>query len=210
VRLDARSPRPHNMAYYSVQGDRGAYESWRGLGDVPKVWLADAHEPSKSRRSGPDDRIAEWHPLRDFAAQYIPERLAAPEEAKRSGHFGADYWMLRDFARALLDDAPSPIDAYRALDFCVPGILAIASRANGGAPAPVPDFRPKAAATGRVPAAAPAVAGSRADCVAMAAPHGRRARGEPTGAAPARRRAEGRRGGVRGAVVWYRSEAGSR
>lgn len=159
VRLDVRSPRPHNMAYYSVQGERGAYESWRGLGDVPKVWLDDTHEPSKARRAGPDDPIAEWHPLRDFAVHYIPERLGAPEAAKRSGHFGADYWMLHAFARALLDGAPSPIDAHRALDFGVPGILALASRAAGGAPVPVPDFRPAAAAVaeGLTPAAVAAV-----------------------------------------------------
>ena len=144
VRIDGGSPRPHNMAFYSVQGDQGSYESWTGLGDVPKVWLADAHEPSKSRRSGPDDVIAQWHPLRDFAAEYIPDRLAAPEEAKKSGHFGADYWMMHDFARALLDGKPSPIDVYRALDFAVPGIMALQSRATGGAPVPVPDFRPTA------------------------------------------------------------------
>jgi hypothetical protein len=144
VRVDSRSPRPHNMAFYSVQGDRGSYESWTGLGDVPKVWLADTHEPSKARRSGPDDTLAQWHPLSDFAADYIPDRLAAPEEAKKSGHFGADYWMMHDFARALLDGQPSPIDAYRALDFAVPGIMALQSLASHGAPVPVPDFRPAA------------------------------------------------------------------
>ena len=50
--------------------------------------------------------------------------------------------MMHDFARALLDGKPSPIDVYRALDFAVPGIMALQSRAIGGAPVPVPDFRP--------------------------------------------------------------------
>src|SRR5258707_10378767 len=33
VRLDSGSPRPHNMAYYSVQGDHAGYASWPGLAD---------------------------------------------------------------------------------------------------------------------------------------------------------------------------------
>ena len=144
IRVDLRSPRPHNMAYYALQGDRGAFEGARGLGDEAKVWLDGAHEPSKARRAHPGDPVAAWHPLRDFAPDYIPERLAAPEEAKHSGHFGADYWMLRDFARAVIEGRPAPIDVYRALDCCVPGIVALHSRANGGAPVPVPDFRPAA------------------------------------------------------------------
>lgn len=142
VRLDGRSPRPHNMAYYSVQGDQGAYESWRGLGDRPKVWLADSHEPSKCF-AAPGEVIAQWHPLEDYAQEYIPDRLTGPEAARTSGHFGADYWMLTDFARAVLEGKPSPIDVYRALDYCVPGIVAIQSKAFGGAPIPVPDFRPQ-------------------------------------------------------------------
>jgi predicted dehydrogenase len=142
VRLDGNSPRPHNMAYYSVQGDRGAYESRRGLNDAPKIWLDDAHEPSRaSAKDGTP--IAQWHPLQDFAEEYIPDRLHGPDAAHQSGHFGADYWMLDAFARALLDGRPSPIDVYAALDYAVPGIIAMHSKANGGAPLPVPDFRPK-------------------------------------------------------------------
>jgi predicted dehydrogenase len=141
VRLDNSSPRPHNMAYYTLQGEAGAYESWRGMGDRAKVWLADVHEPSKVRALD-GEVIAQWHPLSEFAAEYIPERVAAPHVARSSDHFGADYWMLIAFARALLDGTPSPIDVYQALDCSVPGIVALASRANGGAPVPVPDFRP--------------------------------------------------------------------
>ncbi len=139
VRLDTVSPRPHNMAYYAVQGETGAYESWRGLGDEAKVWLGDAHEPSRCRADA-GEVIAQWHPLRELAPAYIPDRFAAPEVARTSGHFGADYWMLTAFARALLNGEPSPIDVYRALDCCVPGIVAIESRGLGGAPLPVPSF----------------------------------------------------------------------
>ncbi len=141
VRVDSSSPRPHNMAYYAVQGETGAYESWRSGGDQAKVWLADAHEPSRCRALD-GEVIAQWHPLHDFAATYIPERITAPQVARSSGHFGADYWMLTAFARALLDAQPSPIDVYQALDCCVPGVVALESRTNGGAPVAVPNFRP--------------------------------------------------------------------
>ena len=143
VRLDGNSPRPHNMAFYSVQGNKGAYESWRGLGDEPKVWLDDVHEPSFSSARSLGKPIAQWHPLREFAAQYIADRLAGPEAAATSGHFGADYWMLEAFGKALLNGEPSPINVYQALDYGVPGIAAVMSKANAGMPVPVPDFRPK-------------------------------------------------------------------
>jgi predicted dehydrogenase len=147
VRLDHNSPRPHNMAYYSVQGNKGAYESWRGLGDEPKIWLEDTHEPSYSSARAAGQPIAEWHPLREFAEQYIPDRIHGPEAAATSGHFGADYWMMEAFAKALLEGKPSPIDVY-----CVPGILAVDSKANAGMPVPVPDFRPKPLPEGIIPA----------------------------------------------------------
>ena len=152
VRLDGNSPRPHNMAYYSVQGNKGAYEGKRGLGDEPKIWLDDAHEPSYSSARSLGKPIAEWHPLRDFAEQYIPDRLNGPEAARTSGHFGADYWMMEAFAKALLQGLSSPIDVYQALDYCVPGIMAVVSKANAGAPVPVPDYRPVKAKEGIPPA----------------------------------------------------------
>jgi hypothetical protein len=156
VRLDGNSPRPHNMAFYSVQGNKGAYESWRGLGDESKVWLDDVHEPSYSSSRALGKPIAQWHPLRDFAEQYIGDRLRGPEAAATSGHFGADYWMLEAFAKALLEGQHSPIDVYQALDYGVPGIIAMTSKANAGMPIPVPDFRRKPLPANITPAIASA------------------------------------------------------
>jgi predicted dehydrogenase len=151
VRLDGNSPRPHNMAFYSVQGNKGAFEGQRGLGDEAKVWLDDVHEPSYSSARALGKPIAQWHPLREFAQEYIGDRLAGPEAAKTSGHFGADYWMLEAFAKALIEGRHSPIDVYQALDYGVPGIVAMASKANLGAPMPVPDYRPKPLPEGVIP-----------------------------------------------------------
>ena len=135
VRVDTVSPRPHQAAYYSLQGTAGSFESWRGLGDQDTVWLAAEHEASHVFGS------AKWHALSDYAERYIPDRLAAGEEARAGGHGSSEYWMMKDFLGAIRGERDSPIDACRALDYTVPGICAIESVAQGGAAIPVPDFR---------------------------------------------------------------------
>ncbi len=135
VRIDTVSPRPHTAAYYSLQGSKGCYESQRGLGDQPKVWLADEHEPSRCFESPP------WHPLSDYAARYIPDRLAVGETARRGGHGTSEYWMLRDFITAIKRNETPPIDVYQALDYTIPGLCAVDSVEQGGALIAMPDFR---------------------------------------------------------------------
>jgi predicted dehydrogenase len=135
VRVDHTSPRPHQMAYYALQGTAGAAESWRGGGDASKAWFADEHEESATSGG------AEWHPLSEQAPRYIPDRLAAPPEARLGGHGTSEYWMLQDFIAAVREDAPVPIDVYRGLDYTLPGVLAVQSAFANGAPLPVPDPR---------------------------------------------------------------------
>jgi predicted dehydrogenase len=135
VRVDSVSPRPHQMAYYALQGTTGAVESWRGGGDASKAWFADEHEPSTVRGG------AEWHPLADQAPRSIPDRLAAPPEARLGGHGTSEYWMMRDFLAAIHDEIPVPIDVHRALDYTLPGVFISVSAEAGGAPHCVPDSR---------------------------------------------------------------------
>lgn len=135
VRVDHVSPRPHQMAYYALQGTAGAYEAWRGFGDASKVWLADEHEPSLFHAP------AQWHPLTDQAARTIPDRLAAPPEARLGGHGTSEYWLLRDFLAAIRGEIAPPIDVHAALDYTLPGLCAQTSAEQGGAPVPVPDSR---------------------------------------------------------------------
>lgn len=136
VRVDHVSPRPHQMAYYALQGTKGSFESWRGHGDESKIWLEDVHEPSRVSGEG-----AVWHSLADLGPDYIPERLAAPPEARHGGHGTSEYWLLHEFLAATRGERPSPIDVHRALDFTIPGILAIASANAGGTPQYVPNSR---------------------------------------------------------------------
>jgi len=136
VRVDHVSPRPHQMAYYALQGTKGSFESWRGHGDESKVWLEDVHEASRVSGEG-----ARWHSLADFGPSTIPERLAAPPEARQGGHGTSEYWLLQEFLAAVRGEIASPIDVHRALDYTLPGILAVTSAAQGGAPQAVPDSR---------------------------------------------------------------------
>jgi predicted dehydrogenase len=136
VRVDSVSPRPHQMHYYSVQGTKGSFESWRGHGDTSKVWLEDEHEASRVSGDG-----AQWHPASEQAEKYIPERLNVPKEASLGGHGTSEYWLLKDFLAATRGEIAPPIDVYRALDYTIPGILAVESAKTFGTPITVPDPR---------------------------------------------------------------------
>ncbi|HEY8601062.1 MAG TPA: Gfo/Idh/MocA family oxidoreductase [Thermomicrobiales bacterium] len=135
VRVDHVSPRPHQMAYYSLQGTAGSYEAWRGHGDTSKVWLADEHEPSLFTAP------AQWHALAEQAEHVIPDRLAAPPEARIGGHGTSEYWLLRDFLAAARGEIAVPIDVFSGLDYTLPGLVAVESAAQGGTPLAVPDPR---------------------------------------------------------------------
>ncbi len=135
VRVDHVSPRPHAMAYYALQGTRGAYEGTRGFGDRPKLWLASEHEASLFAKA------AQWHSLMDQAPRLIPERLAVPEEARTGGHGTSEYWLIPEFLAAVRGESAPQIDVYRALDYTLPGIAALESAKLGGAPVPVPNSR---------------------------------------------------------------------
>jgi predicted dehydrogenase len=124
------SDRPHNLAYYSLQGTKGCYEAPRGFGDNHKIWLADYSDGT------------EWRSLWDFEEEFMPDIWRnPPEEALRAGHGGGDYFEVRGFVDSIINDTKPPIDVYEALDMTVPGLVSEASINQGGMPLPVPDFR---------------------------------------------------------------------
>lgn len=140
VRLDMISNRPHAMAYYSLQGTRGAYEGGRGFGDKPKIWIEetglDPADPAGARSQ------REWCELWAYE-RYLPDMWRNPSEAAlRAGHGGGDFFIVREFLEAIREDKAPPIDIYRAMDYTVPGLISEQSIAQGGVPLPVPDFRP--------------------------------------------------------------------
>jgi len=135
LRLDCLSKRPHNMAYYSLQGTKGAYEAPRGLGDTHKVWL-------DTMDDGDTDK-ASWRPLSDLHSQYMPERyLNATDEQRSAGHWGGDFFIVQDFVDTINKGIKNPIDVYDACEWTAVGLLSELSITNGGRVMEMPNFRP--------------------------------------------------------------------
>ena len=141
IRVDMLSNRPHNMAYYSLQGTKGCFEGARGLGDRPKIWL-DRFGGGSTTRETIDTDPYEWRPLEDFEDEFLPEMWRnPPPEAIAASHGGTDYFIANDIIDAIRNDVAPRIDVYRALDFTMPGLMSQKSIALGGEPVKVPDFR---------------------------------------------------------------------
>ncbi|AEE96970.1 Gfo/Idh/MocA family protein [Mahella australiensis] len=132
LRLDCISERPHNLAYYSLQGTNGCYEAPRGMGDDHKIWL-----------KGMDDSTdkAKWRPLREFY-DYLPDRYKnVTEEQKSSGHWGGDYFVVQDFVDAIVNGDKPAIDVYDACEWTAVAFLSELSVMNGGKVIDMPKFR---------------------------------------------------------------------
>lgn len=131
IRLDMLSNRPHNMAYYSLQGTEGCYEAPRGPSDSHKIWLKSRHEDPNT-----------WHDPSEFEHEFLPEQwLHPPETALRTGHWGGDYFVVADFLQAIITETNPPIDIHIAMDMTIPGLISQQSIAQNSAWLPVPDSR---------------------------------------------------------------------
>jgi len=118
----ARRPWLHGMV---IHGTEGVLEAPRCGWDKHKAFL-----PS----------IPNSHDMVALQIDWIhPE---APEGAEAAGHGTAEYYMIEDFVRCILEDTPPPFDVYTALDLTLPGICAHESAIQGGQPVEVPNFRP--------------------------------------------------------------------
>jgi predicted dehydrogenase len=143
IRLDMMSNRPQQR-YMSLQGTAGCYEGPRDMSENHHIWLEHGRgrDASPLPTLGMASRERAWRSLWDYADDYLPAmwRDVTPE-ARAAGHGGSDYLCARDFAQALLDGRPAPIDVYRAMDYTVPGLVSEESILKDGAPVDVPDFR---------------------------------------------------------------------
>ncbi len=70
----------------------------------------------------------------------LPISQAAVDDAT-GGHGGTDLKVARHFTDTLLEDRPSPIDVYRAIEYALPGVIAARSAELGGTPIAIPDLR---------------------------------------------------------------------
>ena len=107
--------------WYQVMGTECTVEWARTNKDKPKMWSA---------------TDGQWQDM-----DWSPEVRESDEFIKTSGHGGADWWPVDSFAKAILYDAPVPMDVYKAVETAAPAILAAESSEKGGIMLEVPDFR---------------------------------------------------------------------
>lgn len=136
LRLDLLSSRPHQMAWYSLQGTEGCYEAARsGAGEelAGRIWLAAVSKDSE-----------EWLPLQQFAglvpAKWRRENLPAAV-ARGNGHEAADYRLMDQFLAVLDGLMRPPVDVIKALEWTAVGLCSQQSIERGGVPVDLPDFR---------------------------------------------------------------------
>lgn len=138
LRFDGDSQRPHNMVHYQLQGTRAAYLSGRYDGEDGLLWVKGVSGEEKSGVAAGWDNMykhayAYEHPL---WKQYMPE-------ARRFGHGGGDFFVLRDFARAVRTGARPMVDVYDAAAWSSIVPVSIESVQKGGVPISIPRFARK-------------------------------------------------------------------
>ena len=135
ITVACKAPRPHNMHTYLLQGTKGCFEASRGMDGKDKIWLE--NHPLADQKPG--DRV--WRPLEDFN-DYLPERYKNPcEAAKKAGHQGGDFYIVKDFIDAITTGEEPSVNVYRACEWTAVGLLSELSVTNGGRAIEVPNFR---------------------------------------------------------------------
>jgi len=138
IRVDWSSARPHNMPHYALQGTKASYLSARYEKEDPLIWI-DGVSPGKSPAGD-----AEWEPLWKYADRYEhPDWKLEGAKAESSGHGGGDYFILRDFAKAVVDGEKPAIDVYDAVTWSCVMPLSIQSIASGNKVLEIPTFNRK-------------------------------------------------------------------
>jgi predicted dehydrogenase len=136
LRYDTGSNRPHHMTtYHNLQGEKASFQSWPG-----EVWIE-----GRSKESV-------WEPFSQYVAEYDhPWWKESGDEAAKSGHGGADYFVMKDFFESLRAKRPSPIDVYDAVVWSAIMPLSAESVTRGSVSIAFPDFlknrRPTASRT---------------------------------------------------------------
>jgi predicted dehydrogenase len=134
LRYDTKSARPHpSTCYHTLQGTKASYES-----RLASIWIEGR---SKGRK---------WEPFADYAAEFEhPMWKRFREQAQKTGHGGADFFVVREFLECILGDTPPPIDAADAAAWSAIIPLSAKSLAEGSTPQPIPDFTEGRWETGR-------------------------------------------------------------
>ena len=115
------------LVHYCLYGTEGVVENGRTGHQKTTGLLYRRDDPSYSEGLVPID--------------CDPSDSAAPPEARTGGHGTSEYFLLRDFLESIESGRPAPIDARRAFELTVPGLVALESIQQGGVWLDVPQVR---------------------------------------------------------------------
>ena len=125
VRYESGSTRP-GMGWESLNGTKGAYD---GSPQGESVYLAGRSEGHR------------WEPLDKYRNEFEhPYWKNDGETASRTGHGGGDYFVMREFFRAIAEDREPPIDVYDGVTWSSVLPLSGQSIREGNKSLPFPDF----------------------------------------------------------------------
>lgn len=135
-RIDWASARPHHMTRYGLQGTKAAFASQADPHLDPLIWI-EGRSPMKE-----DSTATEWESLWKYADEFEhPLWREHLEAAQGAGHGGGDYFVLREFANAVIEGRHPLIDVYDAVTWSSISPLSQLSIRNGNASVEVPDFK---------------------------------------------------------------------
>ena len=125
---------PGHSIYYRYHGTRGAMESERG---ATEYWGT-----QRVRVWREEHMLAPGQPREEV---YYPEFDEFGKYAKKTGHGGGDFYVMKEFADCLRAGKAPLMDVYASAAMSAVAILGWRSALAGGKPFTIPDFRDEAA-----------------------------------------------------------------
>ena len=136
--IDVVSPRVGNCAEHFITGTEACFHSNTAI--VLKDGVRHGAAVAFANK-GPEHHY-HWEALADYSEQYEhPYWQEFSEEAAKAGHGGGDFFILRDFARAINNESEPAIDVYDGVLWSSLIELTRKSIENNGAQVAIPDFR---------------------------------------------------------------------
>lgn len=127
LRFDVSSDRPTvSTTYFSLQGEKASYEDRLGQ----QMIYVDGRSPAHT-----------WEGIAAYEEEFAhPLWTRWHETADASGHGGADFYAIQEFADCLREGRPAPIDVVDAATWSCVIPLSTQSLQAGGEPVQIPDF----------------------------------------------------------------------
>ncbi len=135
IRVDWSSPRPHHTHRYALQGTKAGFTSNISPADDPQIWI--------QGRSPEDEHhgATTWESLWKYADEFEhPWWKEAGEAAAKTGHGGSDFFVLREFANAIIEEREPVITVEDAVTWSSITPLSKMSIEGGNIPIQVPRF----------------------------------------------------------------------